>query len=173
MVWGVQLLPGEKAVDKPEQLIEKLGFDSVTSYVWVHHVPLNTFPETPYEKVLDASEAYWSKAAGEYNVPYFPNVTMGWDSSPRTIQTEKFANQGYPYTSTIGGNTPAAFRQALIRAKRFMDDSAAPKILTINAWNEWTEGSYLEPDTAMGMGYLEAIRDVFGAGQSVSRSKRQ
>jgi hypothetical protein len=39
---------------------------------------------------------------------------------------------------------------------------AVPKILTINAWNEWTEGSYLEPDTAHGMGYLEAIRDVFG-----------
>ncbi|MBL8995486.1 MAG: glycoside hydrolase family 99-like domain-containing protein, partial [Spirochaetia bacterium] len=30
-----------------------------------------------------------------------------------------------------------------------------------NAWNEWTEGSYLEPDTKNKMGYLEAIRDVF------------
>jgi hypothetical protein len=37
-----------------------------------------------------------------------------------------------------------------------------PKILTINAWNEWTEGSYLEPDTEFGMGYLEAVRNVFG-----------
>ncbi len=37
-----------------------------------------------------------------------------------------------------------------------------PPILTINAWNEWTEGSYLEPDTVYGLGYLEAIRDIFG-----------
>ena len=27
--------------------------------------------------------------------------------------------------------------------------------------NEWTEGSYLEPDTIHGLGYLEAIREVF------------
>jgi hypothetical protein len=27
------------------------------------------------------------------------------------------------------------------------------------------EGSYLEPDTQNGMGYLEAVRDVFGATQ--------
>jgi hypothetical protein len=34
--------------------------------------------------------------------------------------------------------------------------------MSINAWNEWTEGSYIEPDTTNGMGYLEAISSVFG-----------
>ena len=35
------------------------------------------------------------------------------------------------------------------------------RIVTINAWNEWGEGSYLEPDTPTGMDYLDAIRAVF------------
>jgi len=41
-------------------------------------------------------------------------------------------------------------------------DKDGPRILNINCWNEWTEGSYLEPDTVHGMQYLDAIRDVFG-----------
>jgi len=36
-----------------------------------------------------------------------------------------------------------------------------PQILNINCWNEWTEGSYLEPDIIHKMGYLNAVKDVF------------
>ena len=34
--------------------------------------------------------------------------------------------------------------------------------LYVNCWNEWTEGSYLEPDTVHEMQYLQAVKDVFG-----------
>ena len=44
------------------------------------------------------------------------------------------------------------------------------RVLTINCWNEWTEGSYLEPDMVHGMRYLEAIRDVFAAKRGLSPS---
>ena len=37
-----------------------------------------------------------------------------------------------------------------------------PKLVTVNAWNEWTEDSYLEPDAVFGFGYLDAVRRVFG-----------
>jgi hypothetical protein len=40
-------------------------------------------------------------------------------------------------------------------------DPRGPRILTINSWNEWTEGSYLEPDARNSTGYLEAIKQVF------------
>jgi hypothetical protein len=29
--------------------------------------------------------AYWDKAEKILGVPYFPNVSMGWDSSPRIV----------------------------------------------------------------------------------------
>jgi hypothetical protein len=64
---------------------------------------------------------------------------------------------------TIGKNTPERFREALRQTReRLATRPAKDRILTINCWNEWTEGSYLEPDTRNGMKYLEAIRDVFG-----------
>jgi hypothetical protein len=98
-----------------------------------------------------------------FRVPYFPNVTMGWDSSPRAFQGDEFGNFGYPFTNTIAGNTPERFRKALEMArKRLLARTTGPRIMNINCWNEWTEGSYLEPDTVHGMKYLEAVRDVFG-----------
>jgi hypothetical protein len=87
---------------------------------------------------------------------------MGWDSSPRTVQSDTFLNVGYPFTPTLANDTPDQFREALVAVKQRLDLRPGPKTLNINAWNEWTEGSYLEPDTVHGMGYLEAIRDVFG-----------
>ena len=34
------------------------------------------------------------------------------------------------------------------------------RIIVINAWNEWGEGNYIEPDIKYGHGYLNALRNV-------------
>lgn len=162
VLWNVGLLPGETEIRNPGQTLRELGFDSFTSYVWIHHVPLETFPQTPYAGVLERYLTYWQAITTQVDLPYFPNATMGWDSSPRTLQSDAFTNAGYPFMPALCDNTPEAFRKALQAIKDRMDAGGGPKILTVNAWNEWTEGSYLEPDTRFGMGYLEAIRDVFG-----------
>lgn len=50
------------------------------------------------------------------------------------------------------------FKAALQLTKdKLLADPNGPRILNINCWNEWTEGSYLEPDLINGMGYLEAV----------------
>jgi len=42
----------------------------------------------------------------------------------------------------------------------FTNEALTPRMH--NSWNEWSEGSYLEPDEEFGMGNLEAVRKVFG-----------
>ncbi|MEO8396653.1 MAG: glycoside hydrolase family 99-like domain-containing protein [Chloroflexota bacterium] len=160
VLWGVQLLPGETRLANPRDMLKLLGFDSVTSYVWVHHIDFTDFPVTDYHQVREKMKQYNRQAAAEYNLPYYPNVTMGWDSSPRTVQSDRFDRLSYPFTPTLGGNTPAAFQAALEDVKSFLD-TQPHKIFNINAWNEWTEGSYLEPDSVYGMEYLQAIKTVF------------
>ena len=87
---------------------------------------------------------------------FFAHASVGWDQNPR-----------YPpgkAVPTVLDSTPAKFEVALRRAKDWTDRNvppSLPKLVTINSWNEWTEGSYLEPDQHFGFGYLEAIRRVF------------
>jgi hypothetical protein len=163
ILWGVKILPGEQSLENPKEMLRVLGFNSVTSYVWIHHVPLPEFPVTPYAYAAREAGKHWGRTAAELGLPYHPNVTMGWDASPRTCQSDRFMNRGYPFMPTLGGNTPGAFREALRAARAFIASRPGqPRILNINSWNEWTEGSYLEPDRVHGLEYLAAVKDVFG-----------
>jgi len=171
VVWGRPILPHERKSADAVQLVKDLGFDSVTSYVWIHHVALPKL-QTDYNHVRDAYFRYWSEAERKFSVPYFPNVTMGWDSSPRACQDDEFGNFGYPFTNTIHGNTPERFKEALAMAKRrLLSEPSGPRVLNINCWNEWTEGSYLEPDQRNGMKYLEAVREVFGVASPAPKAR--
>lgn len=83
-------------------------------------------------------------------------MSVGWDTNPR-----------YPagtVTETVTNATPAKFAVALERARAWTDAHTrpgVPKLITVNSWNEWTEGSYLEPDETFGFGYLDAVRKTF------------
>ncbi|SCD21008.1 Glycosyl hydrolase family 99-like domain [Proteiniphilum saccharofermentans] len=164
VAWSTAILPGQDAPTNNKDLLERLGFDSATSYVWIHHAHLPEV-QTDYNVVRDQYINHWDKVKNEYEVPYYPNVTMGWDSSPRTNQDKEWSSSrgyGYPYTNIISNNTPENFKTALQMSKdKLLSDPDGPRILNINCWNEWTEGSYLEPDTEYGYGFLEAVRDVF------------
>lgn len=162
VVWDRVILPGERTVTDAAKIVRDLGFDSITSYVWIHHAGMPQ-QQTDYNQVRDQYFNYWTNATKTFDAPYIPNVTMGWDPSPRADQSQEFGNFGYPFTNTISNNTPENFRQALqITKDRLLADPSSLKIMNINCWNEWTEGSYLEPDTVHGMAYLDSIKAVFG-----------
>jgi hypothetical protein len=161
VAWGQPILPVEKIKANFADLMKQLGFDSATSYVWIHHATLSD-RQTDYNNVFDQYLEHWDKAKAEYPIPYFPNVTMGWDSSPRCDPSSEWGNYGYPFMNIIGNNTPENFRKALqVTKDKMLADPNGPRVLTINCWNEWTEGSYLEPDIKNKFGYLEAVKSVF------------
>jgi hypothetical protein len=66
-----------------------------------------------------------------------------------------------PTSYVIVNNTPDAYRDLLRKSKEFIERRGLRKFVTIEAWNEWLEGSYVEPSTQWGLAYLDAIRDVF------------
>ena len=132
-----------------DQLIEDLGFDSLTHYQFVHM----TNVDRDYKEIIPDVVRIWNEVDRTSNANYHPHVSIGWDNSPRKI------NDIGP---VIKDNTPARFKQALKRAKEFVDQHPdQPPLITINSWNEWTETSYLQPCRTYGYGYLEAVRSVF------------
>jgi hypothetical protein len=107
-----------------------------------------------YNEITEDAVKIWNNISNEYSAKYYPQVSVGWDASPRT----------YNYTGAITtNNTPENFESALRKAKEFVDahPDRAP-LITVNSWNEWTETSYLMPCTMFGYGYLKAVKKVFG-----------
>lgn len=158
---GTGILATDRGVLDPGAVLTRLGFDSATAYVALHHGDAQGDPGTDYAAFSATARANMQALAAGLEVPFFPNVTVGWDASPRTVQSDVFEDLGaYPFSAILTDATPEAFGkeldETLARADRIAPEGT---VITVNAWNEWTEGSYLEPDTRYGSARLRQLRD--------------
>ena len=136
------------AIAVSPELVERLGFDSLTNYQYVHFTDVSR----DYEALLPDVVKEWNAVHQAFSIPYFPHVSIGWDNNPRFLDFR-------PDITT--NNPPAQVKRALELARAFSDEHNTVPLITVNSWNEWTESSYLLPDNVNGYGYLEAVRDVF------------
>ena len=82
----------------------------------------------------------------------FKTVIPGWDNTPRRQnQSLIFAN-----------SSPNLYKNWLEKAISYAIDngSGEDNLVFINAWNEWAESAYLEPDQKYGYAYLRATIDA-------------
>lgn len=134
---------------REKKIIEDFGFDSLTHYVYAHM----TNVDRDYIEVLNDVENIWKWVSENYKATYFPQVSVGWDTSPRA---KKFTG------SITKNSTPENFEIALRKAKKFLDlRPNQQQLIVINSWNEWTETSYLMPCDVYGYKYLETLKKIF------------
>lgn len=96
--------------------------------------------------------------------PPFPRhhgVMPRWDNTPRRLER----------ATIYVGSSPATYARWLSHARHAewelrRDDG----LVFINAWNEWAEGAYLEPDKTTGQAYLDATRVGWSATNETSPS---
>lgn len=135
------------AATRFSQRVEEMGFNSVAMY---NMGGLNE----DYLTYGDNAVKIRTQMDAILDVPVFPCVSVGWDDTPR------FPAKGIKDVVHYH-NTPESFAALLSKAKKYADSHPEqPKLITINAWNEWVEGSYLLPDMLNGFGYLEAVKKV-------------
>jgi len=82
----------------------------------------------------------------------YKTVMPRWDNTPRR------QNQ----SSIFINSTPGAFQAWLEKCIKITREqySGEDRIVFINAWNEWAEGNYLEPDQRWGHSYLYAVQNA-------------
>lgn len=133
------------------------GYDAVTAYNWPHlGMTAGEGMFAPFETLVPAFRRQWEHLLSESPIPLNPlPVCGGWDSRPWHGE-----NNLVRY-----GRTPELFKWHLVGARNVLESAKPatkkPKAILIEAWNEWGEGSYIEPHREFGFGYLDAIREVF------------
>lgn len=103
-----------------------------------------------YQDVVDRSV---NEPAPDY--PLIKAAFPSWDNDAR--------RQGSGMV--IHGSTPEAYQNWLEQLISFARHNPffGEQLVCVNAWNEWAEGAYLEPDLHFGHAYLNATsRAVFG-----------
>mgnify|MGYP001058383816 CR=1 FL=1 len=125
-----------------------LEFDGATSYQFC----MDAGSEGDYVTWAHKAMSVWKHNEAAYGT-FYPHVSIGWDNTHRNPSKK----------TAVLNATPDAFEACLWRARHYVDQhpDQAP-LVTINSWNEWTEGSYLLPDMRWGYRYLQAVRNVFG-----------
>jgi len=161
----------------PVEKFHEAGFHSTTRYNVVSAGKVSADLTENYADLIAAHKAHWERMAkalplppparggGNAPLPDFPVVTMGWDVTPRCDlklswpfpPDPRTKRHDYPYCALVLGNTPERFGELCAAAR----EAAAGKPVFVNAWNEWTEGSYLLPEKKTGLAYLKALKAAF------------
>lgn len=151
----VALLSFHQPSDSVEEKYLGQGYSGYSAYNYVAAKDKSQYAD--YDSMVDTHLDFFKAAAKtKGQLLYMPNASPGYDGRPWAGTRPKIHVRENP--------TPAKFKKILVSAKELLQSSTkyTPKIVTISAWNEFGEGSYIEPTKEWGMQYLETIRDTFG-----------
>ena len=144
------LLWGDLSEGKSNSEISSyLGINSVTKYNWGQAEGLEDY--IVWGEQAMKRRGHWDQAL---DIPYIPNVSIGWDDTPR------FPAKGQSHVIHYN-KSPDSFAAYLRKAVEYVDEHPhQPRLITLFSWNEWVEGGYLLPDARWEYGYLEAVQKV-------------
>jgi len=88
----------------------------------------------------------------DYPYEFYPTILPDWDNEARRPGSG----------TTFHGSSPIIYGDWLMKACQYQIRSKAKskRMVFVNAWNEWAEGAYLEPDRRFGYAYLQKTLDT-------------
>lgn len=141
----------------------ELGIDSYFEFP-PHSLEITEITESVHERAPhfagriysydSAVQSALAKLNASPALPRYRGVMTGWDNTARRM------NESH----VVHGSTPAKFRRWLrqVIQHEAQVGGKTGRMIFINAWNEWAEGTYLEPDQEYGHAWLEAVASSLG-----------
>lgn len=139
------------------QLAKYLPFDAFSAYGLLADWDGEGFQA--YEDRMAVSVQKWYYAARTLSTPFIPVVVAGWDASPRGERcTSLPLINSFPWRPIVTGASPGLFAHFINSALKFNQiHGKEANTLFVHAWNEWTEGSAIEPSQEYGALLLDVI----------------
>ena len=133
------------------------GYSALSAYNY-HKGPSDLLPSHSFSSLDEDYRQHWSRFRAEANLPLIVPITSGWDKRPWGGSKDPLHDNSFP--------KPREFKQHLEAAKTFMDENPTltQKMGVICCWNEFGEGSVVEPTKKAGFIFLEQVRAVFSDG---------
>ncbi len=129
--------------------LRSAGFDACTLYGYSMDGMKPDTHEAPYDTILPTVAPIWNTAARGGDLPVIPCVSPGWDSRAW------YGANGVART----GSTPQEFQKMCEMLKA--DVNPTLNMILIGTWNEFGEGTYIEPTKQRGYAYLDAMQRAF------------
>lgn len=145
---GIYFVAGTPAGEFAKTTAQAFGYQALSAY--------NYGLGNSFQQRDQAYRRQWKEILSYAALPYMPVMTAGWDRRPWGGTNDPARDLAF--------STPESFEAHLRSAKEMMDQSPDKTLRTgvICCWNEFGEGSYIEPTKFFGMKYLERVKKVFG-----------
>ena len=155
--YGIEYYPGleeiakkSKSTIKREDIIHAFGtFIRQNFGLKLNRRIKENIKESKTVKIVETYDSVWNYILNR-NVEsnnIIPGAFVDWDNTPR----RKYAGK------VILGASPLKFRNYLSQQIKRAKEVYKKNLMFIFAWNEWSEGGYLEPDEKYGSAYLDAV----------------
>lgn len=140
----------------------KTGYSAVTMYN-LHRPPFVAKQSHSFSELDVGYRAHWQAYESISPVPIFFPMTSGWDKRPwGGTQDDPLHDQSMSTPNEFGVHL-AAGRAAMLQGK--LRPGQQTRWGLICCWNEFGEGSYIEPTKSEGKAMIQKVRSVFRADQ--------
>jgi hypothetical protein len=148
------------------------GYDAVGMYGYGFAGPITSGGAQPFSQLAAVGTWLWAQGGLRSPLPFIPVVMDGWDARPANTGNEP----GRPtfWFSRSPTEVAALANEAIVWAESNpqvrAEPSPGPPLVFLEAWNEFSEGSYLLPTVADATGYGDSLAAMLASPSPKIRS---